>query len=73
MHYSSKVPVQGEQKLKCVDGASLELKMLGTRMVLAMHWEGDAAGRVRQRDQALHVLHRRDEVHRRHAANACEA
>ena len=43
MLYSSKVPVQGEQRLKCVDGATLELKMLGTRMVLSMHWEGGSA------------------------------
>ena len=42
MLYSSKVPVQGEQRLKCVDGASLEVKMLGTRMVMVARWDGDA-------------------------------
>jgi len=42
MLYSSKVPVQGEQRLKCVDGASLEVKMLGTRMVMVAGWDGDA-------------------------------
>ena len=32
------------------------------RAANAVDWEGDAAGRVRQRDQALHVLDGRDKV-----------
>lgn len=37
--YSSKVPVQGEQRLKCIDGNSLELKLMGgVTMVMTAQW-----------------------------------
>ena len=41
--YSSKVPVQGEQRLKCVDGASVEIRLLGARMLLQATWVGEGA------------------------------
>ena len=40
--YTSKVPVQGEQRLKCINGASLDVKLLGTRMTMAVHWADGA-------------------------------
>jgi hypothetical protein len=41
------------------------------RAAHTVHGKGDAPGRVRQREQPLHVLHRRDEVHRRDTTHPC--
>ena len=41
MVYSSKVPLQGEVRIKCVDGAGLEMSMMGTKMSYHMKWVGE--------------------------------
>ena len=36
-------PQTAAEKLKCVDGASMEVRMLGTRMQIAVSWTDDGA------------------------------
>jgi hypothetical protein len=42
LFYSSKVPFQGETKLKCVDGASFEVRLLGMTMAMSVQWDAGA-------------------------------
>lgn len=46
--YTSSVPGQGEQRLKLVDGATLEVRALGTRMVIVARWRRDGAIEMEQ-------------------------
>lgn len=40
MYYVSKVPMAGPMRIKAVDGAGMELSVLGTKMVYTMRWAG---------------------------------
>ena len=41
MVYTSKVPIQGTIRIKCLDGGGLDLSMLGTKMSYHMKWVND--------------------------------
>jgi len=43
IEYFTKVPPNTVQRLKCVNGASIELKLLGTRMLMSAKWSAEGS------------------------------